>query len=365
MTKLNFRFETLTIIFAALTFFSFSALGNSFNESRDALTTEVLISTDDVNIGGTLLVPKQLQSTALVVFISGSSWQDRDNTIYGFPMFKIIAEHLAKEGIASFRYDDRGVGTSTGDFVNSTMADLTKDVHDITRHFSTFEEKQFNDFILFGHSQGGIVATRVATENDKIKGLVLAGSPGVTIAELVLTQSRNELANDANSVEKLEKFVSSNNRLLYATANQRSSEKVEKQFKEHYAPILKNSLKNEPLSEQEFEDRLSNDVKTYVTNYGLPALTSFLYVNPTVDLSATKVPVLSLHGGLDNQVKLDPNKDRIEIALLTSNAPFQTIVFGNADHFFKAAKDSQPVDGFLESISSWVLNMKEHHGSYQ
>ena len=71
MTKLNFRFETLTIIFAALTFFSFSALGNSFNESRDALTTEVLISTDDVNIGGTLLVPKQLQSTALVVFISG------------------------------------------------------------------------------------------------------------------------------------------------------------------------------------------------------------------------------------------------------------------------------------------------------
>ena len=97
----------------------------------------------------------------------------------------------------------------------------------------------------------------------------------MTIAELVLTQSRNEFANDANSVEELEKFVSSNNRLLHATATQRSSENFEKQFKEHYTPILKNSLKDEPLSEQEFEDRLSNDVKTYVTNYGLPALTQY------------------------------------------------------------------------------------------
>ena len=67
--------------------------------------------------------------------LSGSGDQDRDETLEGFKIMKIIAEHLASQGIASFCYDDRGLGESTGDFVNSTIEDHSKDLENIMDYF--------------------------------------------------------------------------------------------------------------------------------------------------------------------------------------------------------------------------------------
>lgn len=358
MKKFTIKYEIMFTVLA-LFFMSFEAVSIQTGQSTNFKSKDIIISTGEVEIGGTLLVPHDMKSTALVIFISGSSWQDRNNTIHGFPMFELAATHLANNGIASFRYDDRGVGTSTGDFNNSTISDLTNDVIDITNFFNVFERIPFRNFILIGHSQGGIVATRVARGNPNIKGVVLAASPGVSIAELVLYQTRNEFDNDINSIEEVEEFVSSNNKLLYTISKRIDSAKVVEQFKNSYSPLLRNRLINQSPSEQEFKEKLNSATELYVTNYGLPALTSFLYVDPIDDIRQTTVPVLSLHGGRDTQVKLALNKDRIEMALIEADIPYQIVVFEGADHFFKENDDNYGsfVQGFLDSISSWILTL--------
>ena len=102
-------------------------------------------------------------------------------------------------------------------------------------------------------------------------------------------------------------------------------------------------------------------------NYGLPALTSFAYYDPLNDLTALRIPVLSLHGGNDRQVTIEPNKDRLETALLKSGSPYRIKVFEEANHFFQPSKtglrneygtlEKHFVNGFLDEISSFILHL--------
>jgi hypothetical protein len=66
------------------------------------------------SLEGTLTIPKGEGPFPCAVLISGSGQQDRDETLVGHKPFLIIADHLSRNGIAVFRYDDRGVGHSGG-----------------------------------------------------------------------------------------------------------------------------------------------------------------------------------------------------------------------------------------------------------
>jgi dienelactone hydrolase len=100
--------------------------------------------------------------------------------------------------------------------------------------------------------------------------------------------------------------------------------------------------------------------------YGLPSLTSFLYHDPSKDYEQLKVPVLGLFGGLDFQVPIFQNKDRMENALLKSGSDYHFITFDHANHFFQKAKNGSReeyatlekkfVDGFLNKITTWILD---------
>jgi pimeloyl-ACP methyl ester carboxylesterase len=106
--------------------------------------------------------------------------------------------------------------------------------------------------------------------------------------------------------------------------------------------------------------------KEYKVIYGLPSLTSFLYYDPSKDIEELEVPVLGLFGGLDFQVPIHQNKDRMENALLKSGTDYHFVTFDNANHFYQKAITGQReeyirlekafVKGFLETISDWVLN---------
>ena len=97
----------------------------------------------------------------------------------------------------------------------------------------------------------------------------------------------------------------------------------------------------------------------------MPSLTSFLYYDPSKDFAQLKVPVLGLFGGLDYQVTISQNKDRMENALLKSGTDYHFITFEKANHFFQKATtghreeyvkiEKKFVDNFLNEISSWVL----------
>lgn len=82
---------------------------------------------DTVVLSGTLCIPEESSFYPAVVLIAGSGPLNRDETMYGHKPFLVIADHLARNGIASLRFDKRGSGQSTGNFVEATTADFASD----------------------------------------------------------------------------------------------------------------------------------------------------------------------------------------------------------------------------------------------
>ena len=75
----------------------------------------------------TLTLPEETGPFPGAVLITGSGPQDRDGAVFGFPLFRVLSDHLTRQGIAVLRYDGRGVGSSTGSVPGSTTTDFAGD----------------------------------------------------------------------------------------------------------------------------------------------------------------------------------------------------------------------------------------------
>jgi len=327
---------------------------------------DIIIQANDVKIGGTLTIPTQQKLNSLVIMSSGSGPQDRDETLDGFKIFKVIAEHLGSQGIATFRFDDRGVGKSTGRFSTSTLEDHSEDVQRIMDFFKSNNKHPFKDFILFGHSQGGIVTANVAVGNKDVKKVILMGAPAAPLIDLVLYQVRQEYV--ATNIERslIEADVSAHNRLMQAIKDDKNIDKALKVFKQNTKIILSKLSSSETRDTLKIEQKAKAKTKEFEVIYALPSLTSFLYHETSKDYEKLQVPVLGLFGGKDLMVTIDQNKDRMENALLKSDATYHFVTFNDANHYFQKAKtglrdeygtlDNVFVDDFLDEISTWILD---------
>lgn len=122
-------------------------------------TKEVLFGGLDNTLAGTLTLPEGNNDVPVVVLVSGSGPQNRDEELMGHKPFAVIADALARNGIASLRYDDRGVGESTGDFSAATTADFAADA---AAGIFFLREWGFNKVGVMGHSEGGTIAFLLA-----------------------------------------------------------------------------------------------------------------------------------------------------------------------------------------------------------
>ncbi|QCK15596.1 alpha/beta hydrolase family protein [Mangrovivirga cuniculi] len=353
------------ILFLIVTFICHSS-ENAINE--DSRSIDLVIKLENVSIGGTLIMPSNLKTNSLVIMSSGSGPQDRDETLEGFKIFKVIAEHLASKGIASFRYDDRGVGVSTGDFVNSTLDNHSKDLEGIMDYFKTKNKHSFKSFILFGHSQGGILAGKVAVENASVKKLILMAAPAVPLVEVVLYQVRQDYNQTNISNSLIEADVSAHNKLMWAIEDGKAIKEANQLFLQTTETILYEINSETKVDSSAIKEQAIAKAETYKMIYGLPSLTSYLYYDPASDLEKLSIPVLSLFGGLDYQVPIHQNKDVLENALLKSGAPYKFITFDKANHYFQEARTGKReeyaileknfVPDFLKKISDWILEYK-------
>ncbi|MBP5464087.1 MAG: alpha/beta hydrolase [Treponema sp.] len=125
-------------------------------------TEEVTFSNGDINLGGTLTIPSgadEAKTAPVVVMVSGSGMQDRDETLMEHKPFAVLADAFAREGIASLRYDDRGCGASGGVFEEATTADFASDAAAAVRYL---RERGYVNVGLMGHSEGGSIAFMLA-----------------------------------------------------------------------------------------------------------------------------------------------------------------------------------------------------------
>ncbi|WP_428235921.1 alpha/beta hydrolase family protein [Gracilimonas sp.] len=325
---------------------------------------ELIIKGDEVEIGGTLVYPDGVIEAPLVILISGSSAQNRDSNIFEFKIFAEIAEHLKAKGIASFRYDDRQVGESTGNFMNATLDMLAGDVEAIINHLTEMKGYSFGDIILLGHSQGGVVAGKVASENENINQLILMASTGVPLKEILRFQVKQGFGEGIHDEKDVEKEIALREEMMAAIRDGNELEEAKQAYVNHYKSMLKKLPEEQKSSIPDINTFVRQQVQQLVGFYSTPQLQSLLFYDPAEDLSELEIPALVLFGEKDTQVTEQMNRAPITHALDEAGVKYEVKVLAGANHLFQEANtgdvseypmlDKRFADGFLEEISRWI-----------
>ena len=216
---------------------------------------------DGATLAGTLTWPVNYDKSSkkkpvVVLLVSGSGPQNRDEELFSHKPFLVIADHLARNGIASLRYDDRATGKSVGgELKNATSLDFMRDASaglDFLR-----QQKKFSKVGLLGHSEGGLIAFLLGARKRTDFIVSLAG-PGVKGDTLLAAQ--------VNRIQ---------------------------------------SLSGDPANMTVEHYRQQPEVKEN------PWLKWFVDYDPAADIKSTRCPVFALNGDRDCQVIASQNLNAI------------------------------------------------------
>ena len=328
-------------------------------------TEELLIvnNSADLSLSGTLTLPtNDGKKYPVVVLISGSGPQNRDSEILGHKSFAVIADHLAKQGIGSFRYDERGVGKSTGKYQGSDLNDLQSDVDVIVNQL--LGRNEVGRLGLLGHSEGGIIAPKFASENKKkIDFVIMLGAPGVPVTELMHKQRRiqYEIAGMKEEAMKANKimFTKIDNAILTSNYEEEKDKLV--------FEIITSKMQKDDASDQDIKVTTEAILK-FIDG---PWYKSFISIKPASYLRKMRCPVLAIGGGKDVQVNAKDNLAAISMSLNAirfRRVPNTILTYGNLNHLFQPAETGN-IDEYGEieitidravlfSISEWINEIK-------
>jgi len=155
----------------------------------------VTLPANGFNLAGTISQPKGSPDAKgrfpAIVMVPGSGATDRDETVYGIPVFGQIAGALADAGYIVLRYDKRGIGQSGGRAETVDLNDYTEDALAAVDFVRKRKDVDPDRVALFGHSEGAWVSMLAAArKSDDVASLVLVAAPATTGAELVLEQQK-------------------------------------------------------------------------------------------------------------------------------------------------------------------------------
>ena len=156
-------------------------------------TEEVSFTNGDAILSGTLVYPEDWngkKKVPVAIMVSGSGLQNRDEEVFGHKPFLVITDYLARHGVATLRYDDRGTGLSTGDGRKATSKDFMEDALagiEFLRSKGIFKEVG-----VIGHSEGGEIAFMLGADK-KVDFLVSLAGPGVQGDSILVLQNNNAL----------------------------------------------------------------------------------------------------------------------------------------------------------------------------
>jgi uncharacterized protein len=291
---------------------------------------------EKIQLSGTLTIPDTLNKYPLAILITGSGPQDRNEEIAGHKPFFVIADYMTSHGMAVFRYDDRGVAQSGGNFSTATSLDFMSDVLSIVRYFKKHPNINGKQIGLVGHSEGALIAMMAAARNRKdIAFVVSLAGPGVTIVELLLRQNEDLMKANGFDDELIEIAGAFQVQMYNMALSSMGSDEVIEQLKQ-----IANEIGSH-LSEKQMEMiGISPEIiKFTLMQLRTPWMHYFLAVNPADYLTKIKCPVLALNGKNDIQVASKENIEAIERFLKEGKNPFhQTQQFPYLNHLFQKSK---------------------------
>ncbi len=312
-------------------------------------------------LAGTLTTPRNVKNFPVVVMITGSGAQDRDETLMDHKPFWVIADHFTKSGIGVLRLDDRGVGGSSKGTDGTTSADFATDIDAAVQYL---QKREFKNIGLVGHSEGGMIAPIVASKNKEVKFLISMAGPGIPTAELMVLQ--NEAILRAGGTQEQEvKAAGDRADSLYQFINNYKGD----DFKESLKNYLQKSIGAQPelasLSQIQKEAMITQQLKMFSSEW----FRYFIQFNPAAYISKLKIPVLAINGSKDVQVTAEENLNGWKEALRKAgNKKYQLKEFEGLNHLFQEAETGSPVEyaqieqtispQVLSVMTNWILNLK-------
>jgi uncharacterized protein len=284
-----------------------------------------------IGLAGTLVVPDAGPSAG-VVLVSGSGANDRDETVAGHRTFRVLADGLARHGIAVLRYDDRGVGGSNGDSDDTSLADAVADATAAVRFLRTEPGVDPARVGLVGHSEGGLVAATVAAEGAVAFVVMLAG-PGLPGEEVIHLQGELISRVRGASKEAIGRERRMNERVFAAVRGGQDRE----QAAEAAATVLREELSSWPECRELSRQELADAVQHMAAVVSTAAFRSFLDADPRTVLTQVSCPILAVGGELDLQAP-PPNLQAIAAALRDGgNNRHAAVQLPGMNHLFQLA----------------------------
>ena len=252
-------------------------------------------------LAGTLLMPKASGAVPLAVIIPGSGPTDRNGNSPLIPgannSLKLLAEGLAAHGIASLRYDKRGIGASAASNIKEADLRFSNSADDAAAWVDRLrQDSRFSTITIIGHSEGSLVGM-LAAQKSATDGYVSIEGAGRPADKILREQLGKQLPPDLLAVA---------NRALDKLVAGSLVDSVPRQLLALYRPSVQ------------------------------PYLISWLQVNPQVEVAKLKVPVLLVQGTLDAQV---PEGD---VKLLAAAQPkAKLIIVEGMNHVMKRTAADQ------------------------
>lgn len=303
----------------------------------------VFMAPDGVELSGTLSIPivEKNQEVPAVVMVTGSGPQNRDEEMLDHKPFAVIADYLARNGVASFRYDDRGTGKSKGDFVKSTtytFKDDAKSGIEFMRNVPGIGKTG-----VLGHSEGGTIAFMLGAENVpdfiiSLAGLAVPGKDGL-VAQNARTLEKSGITgrDKENSIALIS--------CLFDEMAAQGKAGIS-------TPIDPDSLAKAHGIEapQEVLSTLKSTQKIRSSWFDI-----LLGIDPEEDIANIKCPLLAINGDKDTQVEAEPN-----LAVIKKNYPEAEIrMMTSLNHMMQHAQTGEIAEynEIRETISPEVLKI--------
>ena len=305
-------------------------------------TEEVSFTNGDYTLSGTLTLPEGYsRKTPVLLMVTGSGQQNRDEELFDHKPFAVIADALARAGIATLRYDDRGLGDSSAKPMEWTTEDFKSDA------LAGLEllRRRFDKVGVLGHSEGGTIAMMIAAEN-KADFIVSLAGMAISGAETLLWQNRVTLKGLGFTDEQVDSYC----------------KMLETAF-----DVRINGGRMPNPDDYNIPESLMQNYWAVVAQIQMPYMIHFLSLDARSILGNVTCPVLALNGSKDNQVDYESNLNAIRNGLSTNSKNYIETIEG-VNHLFQHCKTGQVPEyrtieetfapEVLEIIVKWMSDFK-------
>jgi CubicO group peptidase (beta-lactamase class C family)/pimeloyl-ACP methyl ester carboxylesterase len=301
----------------------------------------------EINLAGSLTIPQGTGPFPAVVLIPKSGPMDRDERMLNHRPFLVLADYLARAGIAVLRTDVRGAGKSGGKFPGAQVEDYAGDVAAALVYLRTRKEVNSRRVGLVAHGEGSLAAAIAATRDRDVGFVVMLGAPAVPAAENSVEGNRLSAEANGELYSKAEDQAALTRAILQTILQERDPAAVEKRLRDTLAGKFPESQINaqmRPWTSAAFRTAMSYD--------------------PALELKKISCPVLALYAEKDFSVPAKLNAPAMRAALAANktsevevlpdlNLLFQTADVGIGREANWAEETMSPAA--LKKIADWVL----------